>query len=327
MLSALKLMKLGSALKDQRDNEGAFSAVMELGRMGRTHPKAVDLLIGALSRLDKVARSAARELGRIGEERAAQPLANLLDQPEVQQSAAEALLQLGSKAVPVLMATLQHESAEARMFAARTLGDIGDRRAVEPLIEVLTHDNDYGVRTAAATALGLLKDQRAVWVLVGTLKLRGETDPERQQALDALLQAASLAMRKIGDPLAPTRNQSAPGARGELAANADALLENAEQTLEHHPRLVGDLTGLDPSALVEVLKEIVAASEEVSWAKHENREPLLASYFRAYNQRQEAAETVGRELMRRGGRALLNQVLQKELNGHSAVANWWAALS
>jgi HEAT repeat protein len=321
MFSMFKMMRLGAALKDRRHVEEAFSAVVALGRIGNA--KAVDLLIGALSRKDNVARSAARELGRIGDERAAGPLAELLGHPEVSQSAADALAKLGGRGVEMLMATLKHESVDARLLAAGRLGDLGDSRAVEALIETLTHDGDYGVRTAAATALGGLKDKRAVWVLVGTLKLRGETSPERQQALNDLQQAARLALNRIGELLTAS---SGSGGSGSI----EAWVEQLEQEVVDspmHPRLLSEIHRLTEAELVAVLKDLVSASEEISWAKLENRQPMLAAHFQSYEQRQRTAEAAGRELLRRGGRPLLDLVLSRDLGSYASLVNWWADLA
>src|SRR5215813_14506840 len=97
MLQSLKLWNLANALKAKGNAQEAYSAVLQLGRLA--NDKAVDLLIGALARLDGVARSAARELGKIRNDRALQPLVRLLDNLEVSQAAAEALLSFGDKAV------------------------------------------------------------------------------------------------------------------------------------------------------------------------------------------------------------------------------------
>src|SRR5260370_4267855 len=88
LFGAFKLSKLCSALKRPGNAPQAFDAVLELGRIGNA--KAVDLLIGALARLDGVSRSAARELGRIGSECAIKPLVELLANAEVTETAATA---------------------------------------------------------------------------------------------------------------------------------------------------------------------------------------------------------------------------------------------
>jgi HEAT repeat protein len=93
-----------------------------------------------------------------------------------------------------LLATLQGEdieldSAEARATAAATLGDLGDPRAVEPLIAALS-DKNWRVRCAAAESLGKLGDKRAVEPLIAALK---HADRNTQTA-------AAEALGKLGDP-------------------------------------------------------------------------------------------------------------------------------
>jgi HEAT repeat protein len=316
MLQSLKLWKLSSALKSRGNPQDAYSAVLELGRLG-TDP-AIELLISTLARHDGVARSAARELGRLGDPRAVKPLAALLPVAEVNQSAAEALTKLGAKSVDALVNVLKSEDAAARRLATTALAEIGDKRAVEPLIEVMQNDNEYSVRTAAARALGELKDERAVWVLVGTLKLRDETTPERQAALEELRNATTLAMRKIGDPL------TAKSASARAGAGAAQQTEKEGGGSEVHPRLTGDPNSLTHAELVAVLKELVAASEEISWANLERREPMLPAWFATYERRRQTAETIRAELHRRGGTALVQQVLERDLGGYAAISNWWS---
>jgi len=311
MFDGLKVWKLSNALKNQAANQEAYSAVLELGRLGT--PKAIQLLIDSLSRRDGVARSAARELGRLGDARAIKPLAALLSDPEVSQSAAEALAKLG--AVDALVEALKSDEPAVRKLATASLGAMGDPRAVEPLVQVLQADGEYAIRTAAATALGQLKDRRAIWVLVGTLKLRDETTPEAQTALEQLRQAATLAMRKIGDPFAGNPEQAPPEKSAEEA-----------ESPEVHPRLAGDLKDLADSALISILKELMTASEELSWANLERREPLLPAYFRSYDQRRKTAELIGTEIQRRGGLPLMKKILEQDLAGCVAISNWWAGI-
>lgn len=57
-----------------------------------------------------------------------------------------------------------------RVSAALTLGDLGDERAVEPLLAVLNNDDTDSVRTGAIVSLGVLGDQRAMEPLEKLLK-------------------------------------------------------------------------------------------------------------------------------------------------------------
>jgi HEAT repeat protein len=316
MLKALKTWKLSNALKAKGNAQEAYAAVLELGQQGSN--EAVELLIGALARFDGVSRSAARELGKLENTRALKPLADLLGQPGVHESAAEALIRMGAKSVDILAQTLGSENALARWTAARALGEIRDGRAVEPLASVAQGDDDYAVRTAAVQALGQIKDQRAIWVLVNVLKLRDEADPDLQRKVVELRNAAQLAMRRIGDPLAAVKT-------GSLSPSAEEPGEEGNEP-SLHPRLLGDISLLSEAELVGILKELIAASEEISWAKLENREPALASHFKSYDQRRQTAEAVGLELARRGGTELLGQILERDLNNYATIRNWWSHL-
>jgi HEAT repeat protein len=232
------------------------------------------------------------------------------------------LLRFGVKAVDELVLALKSQRPEARRLAANVLGELRDKRAVEPLVQVLQVDDEYAVRTAAATALGLIKDSRAVWVLVGTLKMRDETTPERQADLEKLRQATTLALHKIGDPLAAKAAAAAAG-------SPEALLAQAEQGLvssEIHPKLIGALNLVTDAELTGVLKELVNASEEISWANLESREPMLAAWFKTYDQRAAVARTVGEELHRRGGKARMKEIFERDLGSYGAISNWWSGV-
>ncbi len=321
MFKKLKLWQLSSALKSKGNSPEAYSAILELGQLG--DDKAVALLIETLGRKDGVARSAARELGKLRNEAAVPPLVAMLDSPDVNQAAAEALLAFGPKAVGPLLEIIKNGSPAARQLAVSALGELRDKRAVEPLIDVMQTDDAYAVRTAAATALGQIKDARAVWVLVATLQMRDETTPDRQASLEQLRTATQLALRKIGDPLAA---KTAGHTVIDAAAAAVAEVERKLVESGIHPRLIGDIKLLANEEMWEVMKELVNASEEIAWAKLESREPMLAAHFKTYEQRAGVAEQIGRELHQRGGTALLKQVLEQQLSGHTAIANWWAGI-
>jgi len=94
-----------------------------------------------------------------------------------------ALGKIGTPAVEPLLAALKDEDSGVRSKAARALGEIKDTRAVEPLISAL-EDEDPGVRWNVAYALGEIKDARAVEPLIATLE---DEDPGvRENAAIAL---------------------------------------------------------------------------------------------------------------------------------------------
>ena len=87
-------------------------------------------------------------------------------------NAARALGRLGDKrAVEPLLASLLDGDAKVHEQAAKALGQLGDYRAVEPLIAALT-GQDWAVRFEAAKALGRLGDYRAVEPLIAALEYK-----------------------------------------------------------------------------------------------------------------------------------------------------------
>ena len=117
------------------------------------------LIIQALSNDNSsTRRSAAAALGRLGDNRAVDPLIEALsdDDSDVRDAAVKALGRLGDKrAVDPLIKALSDKDWHVRRSTAEALGRLGDKRAVDPLIKALAGDG-YDVRNAAAKALGQL---------------------------------------------------------------------------------------------------------------------------------------------------------------------------
>jgi HEAT repeat protein len=117
-------------------------------------------------------RAAATILGSLGDPRAGDPLVRALDDFDagVRWSAALSLATLRDRrAAPFLIEGLRAADGDLRLLAARTLGDLADwgaerlANAVEPLIDILKRDESDSVRATAATALGALRDGRALY--------------------------------------------------------------------------------------------------------------------------------------------------------------------
>ena len=102
----------------------------------------------------EVAYHATRVLGKLRDSRAVEPLVERLkeDKGELGPSLSAALGQLGASAFEPLVETLQHGNSEARTHAALALAFLRDRRAMKPLQEALS-DEDEGVRAYAKWAL------------------------------------------------------------------------------------------------------------------------------------------------------------------------------
>ncbi|MBI3914560.1 MAG: HEAT repeat domain-containing protein [Chloroflexi bacterium] len=87
--------------------------------------------------------------------------------PKLRAIAARALGEIGeARAIEPLITALHDESAQVCQAAAESLGRLGDKRAIEPLREILSQNQDPKVRIAAAEALGRFHDARAAESLI-----------------------------------------------------------------------------------------------------------------------------------------------------------------
>lgn len=132
------------------------AAAYRLGDMGSG--ANVPLLLELLKHdSDRDVRSAcARSLGRLGAAEAVPALVTALVERRVPDAAAaQALLALGSAAVPELLALLASEDPDVRAHAVELVGLLGDASHAEALIRSL-HDTSAEVRGRAALALGRL---------------------------------------------------------------------------------------------------------------------------------------------------------------------------
>src|SRR5262249_12578619 len=158
------------ALLTSSDSLICSSACDALGAIGDA--RAVDPLIRVLSGTDGVERrpgvlertpgemarrSAAIALGRLGDSRARAALIAALRDPapfvQIQVIGAIDTMHLMQAADSLAELLTPDQDAFVRMHAARVLGEMGDFRALEPLItENLRHGTDF-IRVAACQAL------------------------------------------------------------------------------------------------------------------------------------------------------------------------------
>jgi HEAT repeat protein len=245
------LAPLTSLLGD-RDPRVSLAAAESLARL--QDPRATRVLIDSLSNADWRVRSRASQvLARVATEglldQAARPLAAALSDrdPVVRYYASEALVGIGPRAVPFLIEVFHAHREADRDRAARVLWRIG-APAVEPLLAVLQEKSATPeMRTASASALGMIGDPRAVKGLV--LLLRDERYFVRQRAAQAL--------GRIGEPavdmLLEMANSSVPATR-EAAVEAlgtTASKRGIDRTIE----LLSDSNANVRSAAVRALGE------------------------------------------------------------------------
>jgi HEAT repeat protein len=162
---------LVKALAWQPQEDIRAGAARALGQIGG--PDAVMPLTVTLRDPEWSVRLASAEaLARIPDVRALDHLiaATSDDSSFVRMTAGRALVEIGPVAVDPVIASLTEDDLSvtyARQVAATALGMLRDPRAIEPLIAALRHDRDSGVRDAAADALGRFDDPRAAQALAG----------------------------------------------------------------------------------------------------------------------------------------------------------------
>ena len=200
-------------------------------------------------------------LGKLGNQKAAEPLADLLedDSPKIREAVVWGLgwNGLGNRgAVDPLINALGDRTDKVREAAAWGLGKIGDQRAIDPLIDVLS-DDSIKVQEAAIWALGELGDKKAILSLLKTLG-KGPA-PIREKAVTAL--------DRLGEPLGHLIHDSIKGsqaARIELSRRKDsravASLVEALKDKEWEVRREAVLTlaGINDRGAIEALANMAS---------------------------------------------------------------------
>lgn len=124
-------------------------ALRAIGAWGNSD--AVPAVIELLSE-SRMSREAAAVLGKLKDERAVEPLANLLEDFALRGPAAEALRSIGSAAEDGLAAYVTHPDPDVRREVCKILADVGTMKSVPELFK-LEHDPDRGVYREADQAI------------------------------------------------------------------------------------------------------------------------------------------------------------------------------
>ena len=133
-----------------------------------------------------VRKEAATGLGKIGDKRAAQPLADLCNREEledIQGAGFRALIHLSTYSVQPLIGLLRSARPVVRAGAARALGKLQARDAVSPLIWLL-RDRDTDVKQAAIYALRQIGDERGMDAIASMVQ---DIDPDVEGAAERAL--------------------------------------------------------------------------------------------------------------------------------------------
>ncbi len=131
-------------------------------------------------------------------------------------------------AVDTMLAELAHPSYVVRRRSAESLGGFKERRAVEPLIQVMQNaDEMKSVRAAATHSLGVLKDERAVEPLIAALDdANAEVRLRAVAALGAIrdVSVVSKLITTLEDPLEQDSIRAAAAAALGTIGDTDAVL-------------------------------------------------------------------------------------------------------
>jgi HEAT repeat protein len=203
------------ALKYHGSHERSWAAEV-LGDLGET--SAVEPLIDTLKDKDiNVRWSAVKSLGKIGDRRAALPIAIALTETNDWQMpllVREALVNIGQRNCDALMDLMTHSNSDIRQLPAKILGEIGCQEAIEGLISALKNDENFMVRGLAAKSLGQLGDKFAVVPLINSI-----SDQDGTVILEVIEALGILGDARAIDPLVAYLSDKNNGSRG-LAATA-----------------------------------------------------------------------------------------------------------
>jgi HEAT repeat protein len=199
------------ALGDQEKSVRQY-AVKSLGIIGDS--RAVEPLIKTLTNINEdsfIRGEAAEALGKIGDGRALDSVMGVaakgpLNNAEMglESTTLKVIPLVGKDEVDKLIKYMDDPNVRLRRFAARALGIIGDKRAVEPLIEIAINTKLPFTRGYAVHALGEIGDARAVDPLINIfnstfIEFDKISDPGKTHALTGDFFSIPMAISKIGD--------------------------------------------------------------------------------------------------------------------------------
>jgi HEAT repeat protein len=152
------------------DEDVQFWAGEVLSEFGE---KALDSFLDLLKRGSQSNKICAiNALGKTGSPKAVMPMIDQLgaDSWSVRKAAAEALWEIGEPAVDPLVKCLASENPDVQYWAIQVLGEIGDTRAVAPIIKKLKDENQpEEKRISCIKALGEIEDPAAIQALIEQL--------------------------------------------------------------------------------------------------------------------------------------------------------------
>ncbi len=153
-----EVLKALEAMLKQKDPFRRKQAVDALATWAKA--ETIPLLIQCLEETSLLVKLAAIEaLGKLKDERAAEPLAKLVAQPGPRVQAAKALQSLGAKAEKAVLGLLAHAEPEVRQEACRLLKEIGTAASL-PALKTASEDTDRTVAASAKEAVTAVSNRK-----------------------------------------------------------------------------------------------------------------------------------------------------------------------
>jgi HEAT repeat protein len=166
----------GSSSDNSGDNKYMKLAVWSLIKIGTS--STIPLLRILRDKNPQVRQYAAYGLGEIRDTRAILPLIKaLFEEDELpRRDLSSALIKMGTSAVPALLPYLDTNDMDLEGCLIWILGEIGDKQAIQPLINILTSAkgdssiNNQSIFKKTVWALGKIGDSEALPILISWLK-------------------------------------------------------------------------------------------------------------------------------------------------------------
>ena len=143
-------------------------------------------------------------------------------------------LQMASRIRPILDALcdqlikeLDHEKKEVRQAAAEALGDIGNKKAIQPLLSLLEKDRDGRVRTFAATSLSKMNDKNGMDYLFDALASMDNVG--RVEAIEALIKSGEAVYDRLIESLETSDDMLVRAGAGKVLS--ENRVKEAKQAL------------------------------------------------------------------------------------------------
>jgi len=253
LVSALSIKKLG-----EQANGASFDTLCNIIREGESDKKFENCSIAEYKAIET--------LGALKTEKAFSFLSEMIHHRSVRarQIIQGELVKAGSPAIRFLTEHFKTDNDAMKIMAAAILGQIGDKSAVNSLVEAVTHGyaEDHNVRQAIYEALGQIPSPAGTECLLNSLRT---TDEILLMSIISSLNAQNnkAVTEKIADEISKNDRQSERLVEAVVRTNALSIFETLYQTPAIGKKMIACITRLnDPEIISEFYVKLVAIGGE-----------------------------------------------------------------